>query len=113
MQERIRNISLWFRTHFAERIDFDEVAAANRMSHDRFYKLWKKNFDMSPNQFLIDLRLEAAARRLRESRLPVSEIVREVHFAGEYMFYRRFRAKFGMTPGAYRERREEDDSSAN
>ena len=102
MQDRIRNVSLWFRTHFAEKIDIDEVAAAHRMSHDHFYKLWKKHFDVSPNQYLIDLRLEAAARRMKESDLPVSRIVQEVHFAGEYMFYRRFRQKYGMTPAEYR-----------
>ena len=54
------------------------------------------------DQYLIDLRLEAAARRMKESDLPVSRIVQEVHFAGEYMFYRRFRQKYGMTPAEYR-----------
>lgn len=102
-ENRIRNVSLWFRTHFSESINLDEVAAANGMSRAGFYRAWRKFFDMSPSQFVIDLRLEAAARRLRETGEPISEIVREIHFSGEYLFYRRFRRKYGMTPHEYRQ----------
>ena len=88
--------------HFAENVSIDEVAAANGMSRAAFFKAWKKNFDVTPSQYVIDLRLEAAARSLRETSVPISEIVKDVRFAGEYMFYRRFRQKYGMTPGEYR-----------
>ncbi|MBQ9501586.1 MAG: helix-turn-helix transcriptional regulator [Lentisphaeria bacterium] len=101
-ESRIRNISVWFRMHFAENVSIDEVAAANGMSRTAFFKAWKRNFDVTPSQYIIDLRLEAAARSLCETRIPVSEIVRDVRFSGEYMFYRRFRQKYGMSPGEYR-----------
>jgi len=103
-ESRIRNVSVWFRMHFAENVSIDEVAAANGMSRAAFFKAWKKNFDVTPSQYVIDLRLEAAARSLRETNVPISEIVKDVRFAGEYMFYRRFRQKYGMTPGEYRRR---------
>ena len=102
MENRIRNISLWFQTHFAEKIDLDEVAAANGMSRDHFYKSWKKSFDTTPAQYINHLRLEAAARRLRETDIAIGSIIQEVHFAGEYMFYKSFRQKYGMTPAEYR-----------
>lgn len=102
MENRIRNISLWFQTHFAEKIDLDEVAAANGMSRDHFYKSWKKSFDTTPAQYINHLRLEAAARRLRETDIAIGSIIQEVHFAGEYMFYKCFRQKYGMTPAEYR-----------
>ncbi|MBO4490080.1 MAG: helix-turn-helix transcriptional regulator [Lentisphaeria bacterium] len=100
--DRIRNASIWFRTHYAEKIDIDAVAAANGFSHDHFFKVWKKHFDLSPVQYINDLRLEAAARQLKETSLAISNIIRSVRFAGEYMFYREFRRKFGMTPAEYR-----------
>ncbi|MBQ7206381.1 MAG: helix-turn-helix transcriptional regulator [Lentisphaeria bacterium] len=103
-EDRIRNISIWFRMHFAENVSIDEVAAANGMSRAAFFKAWKKNFSVTPSQYIIGLRLEAAARSLCETNVSVADIVREVHFAGEYMFYRRFRQKYGMTPGEYRRR---------
>ena len=104
IENRIRNISIWFRTHFAEKIDIDSIAATYGISHDHFYKMWKKHFDMTPSQYINHLRLEAAARRLCETDIAISEIVKEVHFAGEYMFYKRFKEKYGMTPLEYRKR---------
>ncbi len=103
MGTRIRNVSIWFRSHFAEKIDIDEVAEANGFSHDHFFKTWKKHFELTPAQFINNLRLEAAAQRLQDTDIAISEIIREVHFAGEYMFYRCFRQKFGMTPAEYRQ----------
>ena len=105
VENRIRNVSLWFQTHFAEKIDLDEVAAANGMSRDHFYKTWKKSFDTTPAQYINQLRLEAAARRLRETDIAIGSIIQEVHFAGEYMFYKCFRQKYGMTPAEYRRTR--------
>ena len=55
------------------------------------------------------LRLEAAAKRLKETEIAISDIIQEVHFAGEYMFYQRFRQKFGMTPDQYRKQSKTDD----
>lgn len=105
---RIRNVSIWFQTHYAEKIDIDEIAAANGFSHDHFFKSWKKYFNVTPTQYINNLRLEAAARRLKESNIPILEIIREVHFAGKYMFYQRFRQKYGMTPDEYRKRHSSD-----
>lgn len=101
-ENRIRNVSIWFDTHYAERVNIDEIAAANGFSHDHFFKSWKKYFDVTPTQYINNLRLSAAARRLKESNLPISEIIREVHFSGEYMFYKRFQQKYGMSPAEYR-----------
>lgn len=107
-ENRIRNISIWFQTHYAEKINIDEIEAANGFSHDHFFKNWKKYFDLSPAQYINDLRLEAAAKRLKGTEIPISDIIQEVHFAGEYMFYQRFRQKFGMTPDQYRKQNKTD-----
>ena len=102
VEQRIRNISIWFQTHFSEKIDIDEVASSNNISHDHFYKTWKKIFNLSPSQYINNLRLEAAAHRLCESQISIEKIIREVNFAGEYMFYKRFKEKYGITPNEYR-----------
>lgn len=104
LENRIRNLSIWFQTHFSESMNLDEIAASHGMSRACFFRAWKKIFDMTPAQYIIDLRLKNAALSLRETTLPIEEIVREVHFAGEYMFYKRFQQKYGMTPGEYRRR---------
>ena len=104
IEQRIRNISIWFQTHFSEKIDIDDVAASNNISHDHFYKMWKKFFNLSPSQYINNLRLEAAAHRLCESTISIKNIIQEVNFAGEYMFYKRFKEKYGITPHEYRKK---------
>ena len=98
----IRNVSTWLRMHYAEDILIDDVAAAYGLSHSHFFREWKKVFDVSPLQYILDLRLEAAAWHLANSALPVSRIVREVNYSGTTKFYRRFHEKYGMTPEDYR-----------
>lgn len=98
----IRNISAWLRMHYAENIFIDDVAAAYGLSHTHFFREWRKVFDVSPLQYILDTRLEAAAWYLSTTTLPVSQIVGEVNFSGTTKFYRRFFHKYGMTPEAYR-----------
>ena len=52
-------------------------------NHDHFFKCWKRYFALTPVQFINNLRLEAAAQRLIETNISVSEIIKEVNFEGE------------------------------
>jgi len=63
---------------------------------------WKQVFSISPAQYILDLKLEAAARFLLETDLPISAIVREIHYCGTTPFHRHFSQKYGMTPDQYR-----------
>ena len=100
--EQIKNISLYLQMHLGEEIDLDEVADAHGLSRAVFYRKWKELFSVSPLQYILNLKLEAAGRMLRQTDLPISEICREIHYSGTTAFHRRFRAKFGMTPDEFR-----------
>ena len=98
----IRNVSMWLQTHYDEPIDMTRLAENNGMSHARFYAEWKKIFPVSPLQYILDLKLEAAAQSLIQTGKSISEIVREVHFSNPYAFHKRFCQRYGVTPGEYR-----------
>lgn len=51
---------------------------------------------------LMQRRLEVAARLLRESKLPVEEIIRTVGYENQSHFHRMFRKAYGTTPHKYR-----------
>ena len=104
----IRNISLWLQSHYDEPVNMSELAVRNGLSHADFYVKWKKVFSVTPAQYLINLKLEAAAQRLIQTEKPISEIVREVRFSNLYTFHQRFRQKFGISPGEYRKRHSSD-----
>ncbi len=100
--ERIRNISVWFQLHYHETIDLNEIARANGFSRATFFRKWKEVFPHTPTQYILTLRLEAAAKLLLETDLPIHAIVREVRFSGPTAFHRCFLNHFGMTPNRYR-----------
>lgn len=110
-ETRIRNISMWLQTHYDEPINIAELAGKNGMSHAKFYVEWKKVFEITPIQYLIQLKLDAAAQRLQQTEKPIAEIVREIHFSNLYAFHCHFYRKFGMTPGEYRKKYIETASS--
>lgn len=53
-------------------------------------------------ELLLEKRLAKAAELLRETRLPVQDIIAAVGYENTSYFYRSFRARFGATPKAYR-----------
>ncbi|MBO4492597.1 MAG: helix-turn-helix transcriptional regulator [Lentisphaeria bacterium] len=103
--ERIRNISVWMQQHLHEEINLDEVAGANGYSHAVFFRKWKEVFRVSPLQYILDQKIKSAAKLLQETELPVSQIVREIHYSGQTAFYRRFIREYGLTPDQFRKKR--------
>jgi len=67
----------------------------------------------SVSQFVNRIRLEEAARLLRETGDPVTEIQEQAGFLTRSNFYREFRNRFNMSPGAYRTGNGENDRSGS
>ena len=102
--EKIRNLSVWLQVHYSEPIDLDELARSNGFSRASFFRKWKQVFQTSPVQYILDLKLAAAARFLEETDMAVAAIVREVNFSGTTAFHKRFARQYGMTPDQYRKK---------
>ena len=102
--EKIRNLSVWLQVHYSESVDLDELARANGFSRTSFFRKWKQVFKISPVQYILNLKLAAAARFLEDTNMPVAAIVREVNFSGTTAFHKRFAQRYGMTPDQYRKK---------
>ena len=103
--EKIRNLSVWLQVHYSEPVDLDELARSNGFSRSSFFRKWKQVFRVSPVQYILDLKMAAAANFLIETDMPVAAIVREIHFSGTTAFHKRFAQQYGMTPDQYRKKR--------
>ena len=101
--EKLRNISIWLQVHFTEEIDLDAVARNNGFSRASFFRKWKTIFHVSPVQYILNLKIETAARLLRETDLPIQKIVQEINFSGTTAFHKKFYQTHGMTPKEYRD----------
>lgn len=69
-----------------------------------FRKLFKENYSISPQQYIIEARNKKSSQLLRETTMTVSDIAACCGFSGVYCFCRAFKQYFGLTPTEYRQR---------
>lgn len=82
-----------------------ELAAAVRLSPRQLERLFREQTGFTPKQYLRLMRLEEARRMLETSLASVKEIAASVGYRAEsHHFERDFRRRYGLTPGACRER---------
>ena len=79
------------------------VAEAVGMSYFHFSRAFKQSMSISPNNYLIERRIERAKKFLAETDIPVVEIALRVGFASQSHFTTTFRRLVGATPKAYRD----------
>jgi AraC-like DNA-binding protein len=84
------------------RISQPEVARIAGMSTSRFRAFFKETTGWGFADYLRELRLERAARLLRESAGSVAEVAYQTGFADQSHLQRLFKARFGICPLAYR-----------
>ncbi|MCG8305776.1 MAG: helix-turn-helix domain-containing protein [Cytophagales bacterium] len=77
-------------------------ADAMHMSKTKLYNELKSLTGKSPKEYIREQRLSKAARLLKESDLPVTEIVSETGFDSRAYFNKCFKQKFALTPTSYR-----------
>ena len=88
--------------NFAQPISTAQLAAKAALSAERFSRLVKRIFHLTPGQLIIQTRLQEATRRLRETDARVADIALACGFYDHSAFARQFKAATGVTALAYR-----------
>ena len=79
-----------------------KMARRLNVCKDHFARLFRKRKGMSPNEFVIDARLDFAKCLLSASSHPVERIAELCGYKSLSFLTRQFKAKTGMTPSAFR-----------
>ena len=79
----------------------DELAKELFVSRSGLFVKVKELTGSTPNHLIINARLEAAARLLRESGRPVGEICYMVGFSSPSYFAKCFSKRYGVTPNSF------------
>ncbi len=90
-------------SHFADKDCIDKAAALYGVSRRRFCDIFKENYHVTPNRYLIDHKLSLAKNLLRSKELPLSEVAVMSGFADGYYFSKLFKKEMGLSPKQYRE----------
>lgn len=88
--------------HFAKPVQIDAVAEAVGCSRSRLYAVFKAETGLSPNDWLVRLRVEKATALLEGTNRAVVEIAEATGFSSHAYFCQVFRRYTGRTPGDLR-----------
>jgi len=94
------------RTHFAEPMSNVALARIAARSVRAFERMFRRQMQATPQQFLRRLRLRLACRELTTTRRSLAAIAADHGFCDQSHFVREFRREFGVPPGEYRKREE-------
>jgi AraC-like DNA-binding protein len=96
--QRVADAVSFIRTHFAQPVTVEEMAASVHMSASSFHQRFKAVTSMSPLQFQKVLRLNEARRLMLFQRMDASDASQRVGYLSASQFTREYGRFFGNAP---------------
>ncbi|MCK0112290.1 helix-turn-helix domain-containing protein [Ornithinimicrobium sp. F0845] len=93
---------VWARANLRTVARVEDLVRHARMSERTLSRRFREETGMSPQQWLLQARLDRALELLERSDLPVDRVAEEAGFGTAAAFRQRMRASLGTTPQAYR-----------
>ena len=100
--ERIADLPAWIAAHLHETLTVDSLAERACLCPRHFSRVFKQIFHCTPGDFVEELRLTEARRRLLGLHGSVESIAESVGFKSSDAFRRAFERKIGVSPSAFR-----------
>ena len=87
---------------FTSKIDIPYLASLENLSNSRYVAVFKQQYKKSPNEYIIDLRLQLAKSLLDNTNMSIRQISESVGYNDQYFFSRLFKKHLGISPLLYR-----------
>ena len=100
--ERVADLPAWIAAHLHETLTVDALAERACLCPRHFSRVFKQLFHCTPADFVEELRLTEARRRLLGLHGSVESIAESVGFRSSDAFRRAFERRIGITPSAFR-----------
>ena len=98
IQEAINFIN----SNYMNSITVNEIANHVNLSRSYLYKMFIKNLKVSPQKYLINLRMYNATLLLKNTKIPIGEVASKVGYSDSLLFSKTFSKYFSMSPLNYR-----------
>ena len=102
--DRIQKVLSYIRKNIYKTIDIDSLAAISCLSKDHFIRLFKKEINNTPLQYINQKKIEKAQLILITDSMPVKNISYLLSYEAHSYFNRLFKKLTGVTPQQYRDR---------
>ncbi|WP_274365495.1 AraC family transcriptional regulator [Paenibacillus thermotolerans] len=93
----------WFSLQYSQQKSISQLAKDLGYHRTYFSKLFRNAVGMSPQQFLLQVRMERAKELLHQP-LTVEHIAASIGFSDPLYFSKQFKRRFGLSPTEYRQR---------
>lgn len=95
-------VEAYINAHMSQRISNAQLAAVCGISVQHFIKQFKKNYHITPQEFIMKRRIVKAKYALAQTGLSVDSIAESLGFCNASHFIRRFLDETGKSPTEYR-----------
>jgi len=89
--------------HLEADLPVDELAAISSMSRAHFSRAFKDTVGLPPARYVLDQKLQATAKLLANTGLPIKEVALSCGFADANYFSKVFRRAYGHSPSEHRD----------
>jgi AraC-like DNA-binding protein len=94
-------ITAFVKAHITEEIKLEDLSIKACMSKATFYRSFKREFGISPHEYITAERIKKAKRMLSETEVTIKTVCYESGFSDVNYFVRLFRTVEGITPKQY------------
>lgn len=99
----IAGVLSFLESNYAQNIPLEELATIANLSASHFLKIFSEVMNITPIQYLKQLRIHKACHLIANTRLTMTEIAASVGIADSNYFSRAFKSVLGISPSRYRE----------
>lgn len=101
-EKDLKFIKTYIEQHFDQKINFGEISTLSGYSNDYFRQMFKQEFGVAPQEYMINIRLKKAKELLRNTDLSCTEIAYQCGFSNSAQMSAMFKQKLKITPMLYR-----------
>jgi AraC family transcriptional regulator len=100
--KRLERVLDYMQNHCLEPLSLNELSREAGISRFHFITVFRKKFGSTPHQYLIQLRMAAAAAMLKNENRTIADIAQACGYRSPVQFCAAFRRHYSQSPPAYR-----------
>lgn len=94
----------YIHSNFTEKIHVPDLAKLEGISNSRYITLFTKEFEKTPSEYILELRLNRARELLLTTDMPICQVGAASGYKDQYFFSKIFKSRMGMSPYEYRKK---------